>query len=194
MTRRVSRSLLSLRLGWTALLSQRRSEENPGSRAHASQETPDPGGQFWLLLPWGHCRFPLGVDVVFAPSKLPSLFLLVLWRSCSQIQLAFSVRFPGGSQFLCCFPRLGSLTQNLHNSGRASLVLLFSSLWVIHPAGMGFDFIVFVPLLPSHCGFFILYMGYFFFLVGSSVFLLIGCSTGSCDFGALTGGDEHLSF
>ena len=30
--------------------------------------------------------------------------------------------------------------QNLHNSGRASLVLLFSSLWVTQPVGMGFDF------------------------------------------------------
>ena len=32
--------------------------------------------------------------------------------------------------------------QNLHNSGRSSLALLFSSLWVIHPAGIGFDFIM----------------------------------------------------
>ena len=44
--------------------------------------------------------------------------------------------------------------QNLHNSGRTSLVLLFSSLWVTHLAGMRFDFIAVVPLLPSHCGFF----------------------------------------
>ena len=30
--------------------------------------------------------------------------------------------------------------QNLHNSGRTPLVLLFSSLWVTQPVGMGFEF------------------------------------------------------
>ena len=48
-------------------------------------------------------------------------------------------------------------TQNLHNSGRTSLVLLFSSLWVTHPAGMGCDFITIVPLLPYHCSFFLVF-------------------------------------
>ena len=37
----------------------------------------------------------------------------------------------------------------LHNSGRNSFVLLFSSLWVTNPAGMGFDFIVMAPLLST---------------------------------------------
>ena len=44
--------------------------------------------------------------------------------------------------------------QNLHNSGRTSLVLLFSSLWVAHPEDMGFDFIMIVPILQSRCSFF----------------------------------------
>ena len=48
--------------------------------------------------------------------------------------------------------------QNLHNSGRTSLVLLFSSLWVTHLASMRFDFIAVVPLLPSHCGFFFVFL------------------------------------
>ena len=84
--------------------------------------------------------------------------------------------------------------QNLHNSGRTSLVLLFSSLWVTYPAGMGFDFIVIVLLLPSCCGFF------FVFGHGVSFFGMFqhpsmdGCSIGSGDFGNLKGGDEHLSF
>ena len=43
--------------------------------------------------------------------------------------------------------------QRLHNSGITSLLLLFSSLLVIHPVGMGFDFIVIVPLLPPCCDF-----------------------------------------
>lgn len=148
MTRRVSRSLLSLRLGWTALLSQRRSEENPGSRAHASQETPDPGGQFWLLLPWGHCCFPLGVDVVFAPSKLPSLFPPVLWRSCSQIPLAFRVRFPGDSQPSAGPPGSEPSQQRGSFSGAVGLQLRVSP-----SAGVGLEFTLSAPLLPSLCGF-----------------------------------------
>ena len=30
---------------------------------------------------------------------------------------------------------------------------MFSSLWVTHPAVMGFDFTLIAPLQPSHCGF-----------------------------------------
>ena len=47
--------------------------------------------------------------------------------------------------------------QNLNNSWRASLVLLFSNLWITHPSGMGFDFTVIVSLLPSCCSFFFVY-------------------------------------
>ena len=74
------------------------------------------------------------------------------------------------------------------------MVLLFSRLWVTHPAGLGFDFIIIVPLLPSH--------GSFFFVFGCRVFFLgefqhspvDGYSTARCDFGALTGGDEYMCF
>ena len=75
---------------------------------------------------------------------------------------------------------------DLHNSGRTSLVLLFSSLWVTHLVGMEFDFIIIVPFLPSRCGFF------FIFGHGVSFFGVFqhppvnGCSTASGDFGALT--------
>ena len=48
---------------------------------------------------------------------------------------------------------------------------LFSSLWVTHPAVMGFDFIVIAPLLPSHCGFSFVFGCGVSFLVSSSVFL-----------------------
>ena len=64
----------------------------------------------------------------------------------------------------------------------------------MHPAGMGFDFIMIVALLPSHFGFF------FIFGCGLSFFGRFqhppfdGCPTTSCDFGALTGGDEHVYF
>ena len=66
-------------------------------------------------------------------------------------------------------PFLGSLcweawhgVQKLHNSGRTSLVLLFSSLWLTHPAGMGFDFIM--TLLLSGYSFFVSGCGVSFFV------------------------------
>ena len=74
------------------------------------------------------------------------------------------------------------------------MILLFSSLWVTHLAGMEFDFIVIVLLLLSPCS--------SFFVFGRGVFLfdgfqcppVDGCSTASCNLGALTGGDEHTPF
>ena len=82
--------------------------------------------------------------------------------------------------------------QNLYNSGRTSLVLLFSSLWIAHLVGVEFVFIVIVPLLPSRCG--------FSFGCGVCFFSGFqhppenGCSRTSCDFGALSGGHDHTSF
>ena len=83
---------------------------------------------------------------------------------------------------------------NLQDSRRTSLVLLFSSLWVTHLAGTWFDFILIVPLLPYSCN--------FFFVFGHAASILGrfqdppvgGCSTVGCDFGALVGGNEHMSF
>ena len=61
--------------------------------------------------------------------------------------------------------------QNLHNSGRTSLVVLFSGSWATYLVGVGLDFILFVPLLPSRCSFlFVFGRGYLFWL-GSSIFL-----------------------
>ena len=58
------------------------------------------------------------------------------------------------SSFCCQTPKLGSLMWGSQpDNGRNSLVLLFSCLWVTHPADMGFDFIIIEPLLPSFCGF-----------------------------------------
>ena len=61
-----------------------------------------------------------------------------------------------------------------------------------HPAGMGFGFIVIVPLLPSFSSFFVFRSG-MSFSVGFQHPPVNGCSTASCDFGALSG-DEHMSF
>ena len=74
------------------------------------------------------------------------------------------------------------------------MVLLFSSLWVTYLAGLEFDFTVIVPLLLSRCGFFIVFgHGVCFFGVFQHLPASV-CSTASCDFGALAGGDEHTSF
>ena len=84
--------------------------------------------------------------------------------------------------------------QNLHNSVRTSLVLLFSSLWVTHLPVMGFDFIMIMPLLLSHCSFFFVFGCGVSFLGGFQHPPVDGYSTASYNFGALTGGDEHTSF
>ena len=84
--------------------------------------------------------------------------------------------------------------QDLHSSGWTSLVWLFSSLWVTNPTVMGFDFIVIVPFLPSHCSFsFVFGCGVSFF--GEFQCLPVNdCSALSCDSGAVTRGSECTSF
>ena len=116
----------------------------------------------WVLV---HARFFL-----YSP-WVESLLSPVLWKSCNQIPLAFKVgvakipkvalgilspfaRFPGWEAW--------HEAQNFHNSERASLVLLFFSLWVTYPVGTEFDFILFVPLLPSCCSFSFVFVGYLF--------------------------------
>ena len=42
-----------------------------------------------------------------------------------------------------------------------------------HYTSMEFDFIIIVPLLPSHCGFSFVFIHRVLFLVGSSIFLLM---------------------
>ena len=80
--------------------------------------------------------------------------------------------------------------QNLHNNARTSLALLFSSLWVTHLAGMGFDFIVIASLLLSCCCFFVFERGVSFF--GGFQCPPVDCfSTANCNFGALAGGGKH---
>ena len=100
----------------------------------------------------GHCSYPLGLDVhkilcvlfnsgvsVPVPSK-SSVKSWQLWKSDSLGTLSPSAKSPGREVW--------HGAQNLHNTGRASLVLLCSSLWVTHPEVIGFDFIVTLP--PYH--------------------------------------------
>ena len=50
------------------------------------------------------------------------------------------------------------------------MVQLFSRLWVAFLVGMRLDFIVIMPLLQFHCGFFFIFGGRASFLVCSGVF------------------------
>ena len=86
------------------------------------------------------------------------------------------------------------MAQNLHNNGRTSLVLFFSSLWLAYPVGIGFGFIIISPLLLSHCGFSFVFWCRVSLFGGFQCPAINGCSTTSCDFGAPTGGDECTSF
>ena len=84
--------------------------------------------------------------------------------------------------------------QNLHNSGRTSLVYFFFSLWVAHLASMRFYFNVIAPLLPSLCAFSVVLGCGVFFLGGFQHLAVDGHSAASCDFGVLKGEEERTSF
>ena len=121
---------------------------------------------FCMLLCTGFC---------LCPPRLESLLSPVLWKSYNQTcwpsssdSLGIPSSFIGspGCEAWCGF-------QNLHNSGRTSLVLLFTSLLFTHPADMGFDFSC---LHSSYCltaasslSLDVVYL----FLVGSSILLLM---------------------
>ena len=97
----------------------------------------------WVLV---HATF------CFWPPRLESLFPPVLWKSCSQIPLDFKVWFPGIPSPFVRSPGWEAWrgAQDLHNSGRTSLVLLSFSLWVTHPAGCDRDLIL-SWLCPCYC-------------------------------------------
>ena len=111
----------------------------------------------------------------FCPPRLESLFPSVHWKAYNQIPLAPKAIFPGCPQLLCQVPVWEDWCgiQNLHNSMRTSLVLLFSSLWVTQPEGMRFGLVVIVPLLPSHCSFFFVFGWRYLFLMNFSILLLM---------------------
>ena len=111
---------------------------------------------FWFSILWSQCSFPPSLcahKVLFVPSKTGVSVSPSLWKSCSQILLAFKVRF-AGNQFLCQIPRLGSLTWDSEPSQQWENFFGII-LWVTHFLEMGFDFIMIVPLLLSFCSFFV---------------------------------------
>ena len=126
----------------------------------------------WFCLLWGHCSFSLGLGVhkIFIcalqdwslcfPQSRGSLIIKSTWPSRSDS--------PGIPSPFVGSPGWGAWCRvlNLHNSGRTSLVLLFSSLWMTHQMGMRFDFIAIVSLLPSFWNFIFVFgwgVSFFFF-------------------------------
>ena len=77
--------------------------------------------------------------------------------SCTRAPLAFEAESSRASSSQRQTPRLESLPWDSALSLREKLYdIVFSSLWVAHPAGIGFEYITKLPLLPSCCGFFII--------------------------------------
>ena len=115
----------------------------------------------WVLV---HTRFCLCLP------SLESLLLSVLCKAYNQILLALKARFHGDFQSLCWIPRLGNLMWGSEPSQQCENFFGITGLQSVdhHLVGMGFDFIVIVPLLPYHCGFFVFGCGVSFCWVPAS--------------------------
>ena len=111
---------------------------------------------FWFSFLWCHYSFALGLGVhkiLFAPSKtrvcFPQSYGSLIIKSClasrsDSLGLPFVGPFVRSPGWESCHG-----VQNLHNSGKTSLVVLFSRLLVTQPVGIEFDFVVNLLLLPS---------------------------------------------
>ena len=140
----------------------------------------------WVLVHAKFCLCPPRLAFLF-PQSFGRYIIKSCWPSRPD-----SLRIPS--------PFAGSLgwedwcgVQNLHISGRISLVSLFFSLSVTHPVGMGFYFIMTSPLLSSHCKLFFVFGGGVPFFGGFQCPPVSGYSTAICKFGALRG-DKCRSF
>ena len=113
----------------------------------------------------------------------------------SEIPLAFKVRFLGDSQSLCWIPMLGSLMQDLEPAQQ------WENCWYYYYPVYGsltwqvWDWVL-SWLCPSYhlvtASSLSLDVGYHFWWVAA--FSRWWVFKASCDFGALSGGDEHTSF
>ena len=140
----------------------------------------------WIVVCTKSCLCPL---------RLESLFPLVLWKSYNQIPLAFKVRFPGDPQSLYQIPRLGSLTWGSESSQWENFLGIIVMWFVSHPPG-GYGIWFYCDCaLPVVLLWFLLclWTGVSFYS-GFQHPSLDGCSTASCNFGALAGGGERMSF
>ena len=108
-----------------------------------------------LLCPGSQCLWNL---VCILQSGVSVFYPLVLWNSCSQAPLAFKSQMLWELLFPMPDPQAGEPDTALRTLSHVGEPL----------AGTGFDYIMKVPLLPSHCGFFV-FRSRVSFLVGSSL-------------------------
>ena len=140
----------------------------------------------WVLLCAKFCLCSPRLESPFSPGP---------WKFCNQIPLALKVRLHGDSQSLYQIPNrflafwLRSSVSDpqagkpgvrfrtfagreKEKRGRTSLVVLFSSLWVTHPAVTGFHFFIMIaPLYHLATGLFFVFGRGVPFLMGSGVLL-----------------------
>ena len=134
------------------------------------------------------------------PPSLECLFPLFLWKLCYQIPLCFKIRLPGDSQSLCWVLRLGSLTwasKPLQQWDNFFFFCIIVLQFVDHPPGgngIWFYHDCAPPTVSLQLLLCLWTWGIFFFFGRFQHPPVNGCLTASCDFGALTGGDECMSF
>ena len=135
--------------------------------------------------------------ILFVPPRLESLFPLVLWKSYNQIQPAFKVRFPEGSHPLmdpqAGKPDVGSEPSQQYENFFGIIVVKFvghppsrHGIWFYHgyaPLTVSLQFLCFWMWGLS-------FFFFFWWAPASSCWWLFN----SCNFGVLTGGDEHMSY
>ena len=107
----------------------------------------DPGSYGVTALPW----VPVHVKPCVRPPSVESLFPSVLWSSCTQAPWPSKSNALGAPPPDARPPGWGGWhgAQSSHSCGRTYAIQVFSSLWVTHPSGMGFDYIAKAPLLLS---------------------------------------------
>ena len=148
---------------------------------------------FWVLV---HPQFCL------CPPRVESLFHSFLWKAYNQIPLALKARFPGDSQSLCQIPNWEAWLGPCEDSEPSQWCKDFFSFIVLqsvgHPPGSygiwfdrdcTTDTMSYLTLRFPLC---LWTWGIFF--CGFQCPPVDGCSTVSCNFGALADRDEHRCF
>ena len=139
----------------------------------------------WVLVHTRFCLCPLRVGALIPPG---------LWKSYNEIPLAFKIIFPEDFQSLCQIPMLGSLTWGLEPTQQwENFYGLTVFQFVSCPCGR-YEIWFYHPCAPPTISLWL------FFVFGCGVSFSAGfqhppadgCSTASCDFGALAGGDELM--
>ena len=162
----------------------------------------DTHGQVWVSLLWGHCSFllhPGAHKFLFVPSESLSPVLCKFWHLygwvngnllqeglCLTQVCCIQIPYPCSRPLLTC-ASTGAIWESLVGMG-------FESKCMGGMGGMGFESVF--PLLLS-CWVFFFALGCrvcFSFLMGSNILLSDGCPAVSCNFGVLSGEDEHTSF